>query len=51
MELPTDDKSAWLYYGDNQDKLTPKKYQEKHLGIQYVEEFDMYCHRQDGSPA
>jgi len=25
-ELPIDDKSAWLYYGDNQDELTPKKY-------------------------
>jgi len=41
-ELPIDDKSAWLYYGDNQDKLTPEKYQEKHPGIQYIEEFDTY---------
>jgi len=41
-ELPTDDQSAWLYYGDNQDELTPEKYQEKHLGIQYIEGFDTY---------
>jgi len=41
-ELPTDDNSVWLYYGDNQDELTPEKYREKHPGIQYIEEFDMY---------
>ena len=41
-ELPTDNSSAWLYYGDNQEALTPKKYREKHPGIQYIEEFDTY---------